>query len=186
MVQNELKQWLLPKRAFGDCFGCAPHNTKGLNLQFWYTEKGCISYDRVPKEFCGFTGLTHGGIIATLLDEVAAWTVITHLYQIGITIQATVNYLKPVPTEEPLIIEGEITKKSGEHVETLAKVSSKKGLLLAQAESKWLIPSNSLLSKITGLDQEEIERLISTTVEEIKKLKQESQKAGAKNLVSDS
>ncbi len=175
MRQNELKQWLLPERAFSNCFGCAPHNNKGLKLQFWYTEKGCVSYSSIPNDYCGFTGLVHGGVIATLLDEVAAWAVITHLYRIGITIQTTIKYLKPVPTEEVLTIEGEIINQSGENVEVLSRISSKTGLLLAEAESKWLLPNSELLQKITGIDRKELDRLIREIIQPLKAKKLEYQ-----------
>lgn len=169
MSQKKSKQWLLPKHAFGDCFGCAPHNTIGLKLQFWYTEKGCVSYHSIPKDYCGFKGLVHGGIIATLLDEVAAWTIITHLFRVGITVQITVKYLKPIPTEEDLTIEAEIIEHIGENVVVLARILSKKELVLAEAESKWLIPSNSFLQKITGLNAQELERLIDDIIDPIQK-----------------
>ena len=169
MSQNKSKLWSLPKRAFGDCFGCAPHNTKGLKLQFWYTENGCVSYHSIPKEYCGFTGLVHGGIIATLLDEVAAWTIITHLFRIGITVQITVKYLKPIPTEEELVIKAEILEHNGENIIVLARIQSKNGLILAEANSKWLIPSNTLLEKITGLNTQELDDLLKETIEPIQK-----------------
>ncbi|MHA1975908.1 MAG: PaaI family thioesterase [Candidatus Hodarchaeales archaeon] len=169
MSQKESEEWLLPKRAFGDCFGCAPHNTKGLKLQFWYTENGCVSYHSIPKEYCGFTGLAHGGIIATLLDEVAAWTIITHLFRIGITIQITVNYLKPIPTEEELVINAEILKHKGKKATVLAKIISKNGLILAEAKSEWLIPSNAFLQETTGINAQELDLFIKETIGLIQK-----------------
>ena len=173
MTQHESKQWILPERAFGECFGCAPHNTKGLKLRFWYTEEGCISYHRIPQEYCGFTGLIHGGIIATLLDEVAAWTVITHLFRVGMTIQVLVKYLKPVPTDEDLVITGKIKDHIGDRVTVLSEIKSEEGVILAEAESKWLLPNNTLLEKITGLNGEKINLLASETIEYIKKKQEE-------------
>ena len=63
MYQNKTEELLLPRRGFVDCFGCSPHNPKGLKLRIWYTKKGCKSYYTIPKEYCGFKGLAHGGII---------------------------------------------------------------------------------------------------------------------------
>ncbi|MHA1156965.1 MAG: PaaI family thioesterase, partial [Candidatus Heimdallarchaeota archaeon] len=151
MAQNNTEEWLLPSRGFVDCFGCAPHNTKGLKLRIWYTKKGCISYYTIPEEYCGFTGLTHGGIIATLMDEVAAWTIITHLRRIGITLQVNVRYLKPVPTGVEINIEGVILENNEENVVSLARILSKKGTVLAEAESRWLLPDSNHLQKITGI-----------------------------------
>gem|GEM_PF-4431615 len=46
----------------GNCFACSPRNRYGLKLIFFRTEQG----------------IAHGGIVATLLDEVAAWALIAH------------------------------------------------------------------------------------------------------------
>jgi acyl-coenzyme A thioesterase PaaI-like protein len=173
MSEKISKQWLLPERAFGECFGCAPHNTKGLKLRFWYTEEGCVSHHIIPKEYCGFTGLAHGGIIATLLDEVAAWTVITQLFCVGITLQVTVSYIKPVPTEEEIIIKGKIETHEGDRVTTLSTILSKKGTILAEAKSKWLLPDEAILQKITGLDSKVLNQVKSEVINPIRKMQAE-------------
>ncbi len=174
MTQEKSSRWLLPKRAFGDCFGCAPHNTKGLKLRFWLTEEGCESYHAIPKEYCGFTGLVHGGIIATILDEVAAWTIITQFFRIGITAQAKVKYLKPVPTEEELIIKGNIREQTGKQIVVLSQITTKDSTVLAEAESKWLLPDKTMLQKLTGLTAEELNYIIDEVVEPLKKIRSES------------
>jgi uncharacterized protein (TIGR00369 family) len=170
MVLNKKEEWLLPSRGFVDCFGCAPHNTKGLKLRIWYTKKGCTSYYAIPGEYCGFKGLAHGGIIATLLDEVAAWTIITHLLRFGITLQADVRYLKPVPTGVEIDIKAKILKSDAENVVSLAKIQSKKGTILAEAESRWLLPSSNLLQKITGISVDEIEQLIEKAISPLQQI----------------
>lgn len=177
MVHDTSKQWILPERAFGECFGCGPQNAKGLKLRFWYTKEGCISNHKIPNEYCGFTGLAHGGIIATLLDEVAAWTVITQLFRIGITLQATVNYIKPVPTEEEIIIKGEIEKHKENRVTTLSKILSKDNIILAEAKSKWLLPEDAMLQKITGLDSKALNQVRDEVITPIRKMQSEFQGA---------
>ena len=67
----------------GNCFACSRNNMKGLRLRFWYSEKGCFTRYTIPDYMCGFTGLAHGGIIALLLDETAAYAVISHLVRLG-------------------------------------------------------------------------------------------------------
>ena len=170
MAQNNTEEWLLPSRGFVDCFGCAPHNTKGLKLRIWYNKEGCTSYYTIPEEYCGFKGLAHGGIIATLLDEVAAWTIITHLQRFGITLQANVHYLKPVPTGIEIDIKGRIMENNEENVVSLARIQSKKGTILAEAESRWLLPNTNLLQKITGISATEIEKLIEKAISPIQKI----------------
>jgi uncharacterized protein (TIGR00369 family) len=57
-----------------------------------------------PKtEFQGWTGIVHGGIQATLLDEVASWVVQVKLKLSGFTSQMNIRYVKPVPTDQGLL-----------------------------------------------------------------------------------
>jgi uncharacterized protein (TIGR00369 family) len=171
MSQIENQEWPLPSRGFGNCFGCAPNNTKGLNLRIWYTRGGCKSYHSISEEHCGFEGLAHGGIIATLLDEVAAWTIITHLQQIGITIEATVRYLKPVPTGVQIIIEGKIRERREEKVEVITTILSQDKKVLAEAESSWFLPSPITLQKITGMNADELDHLVEEIIGPIANIK---------------
>lgn len=167
MSQDRSNNWQLPSRGFVDCFGCSPYNTKGLKLKIWYTEKGCMSYYTIPNEYCGFKGLAHGGIIATLLDEVAAWTIVAQLFRVGITRQASIRYLKPVPTNEELEIEGELIRGDEQNTVVYTKIRSKEGITLAEAETKWLLPTYSALEKITGINKEEMEKIIKTIIDPI-------------------
>jgi uncharacterized protein (TIGR00369 family) len=170
MSQNKTGELLLPRRGFVDCFGCSPRNPKGLKLRIWYTKKGCTSYYTIPKEYCGFKGLVHGGIIATLLDEVSAWTIITHFFRVGVTVEAKIKYLKPVPTQIEIDIIGEIINSNKERITVLTKIQSKEGNVLAEAESKWLLPNPKILQKITGLDASEINQLSRKIIQPIQEI----------------
>lgn len=89
------------------------------------------------------------------------------------TIQVLVKYLKPVQTNEDLVIAGKIKDHIGDRVTVLSEIKSEKGVILAEAESKWLLPNNTLLEKITGLNWEKINLLASETIEYIKKKQEE-------------
>ncbi len=61
------------------CFGCGQMNPYGLHLHFYVNEDGDgVSAPWTPaREHEGFTGISPGGIITTVLDEVMGWA----LYQ---------------------------------------------------------------------------------------------------------
>lgn len=53
------------------CFGCSPHNERGLRMLFRRVAPDTVECRyRVPAELCGADGVVHGGVRATLLDEV--------------------------------------------------------------------------------------------------------------------
>ncbi|NHJ02348.1 MAG: PaaI family thioesterase [Candidatus Heimdallarchaeota archaeon] len=172
------EEYPLPKREFVNCFACSPVNEKGLKLEFWYTTESCISYYTIPPEYCGFEGLAHGGVIATILDEVAAWTVITQLSKIGVTTQATIRYLKPIPTGNEIKIVGRIREKTEHKAKVFTKITEKSEEILAESESTWFLPDLPTLEKITGVNATAIKTMVARTLEPINALKRILDKIG--------
>jgi uncharacterized protein (TIGR00369 family) len=78
------------------CFGCAPHNDQGLQLEF-YEEDDYLISEWEPKGFLqGYFNILHGGIQATLIDEIGNWLVMIKLKTGSVTSELKVRYLKPV------------------------------------------------------------------------------------------
>lgn len=78
------------------CFGCGPENKIGLRLCFEETQTGVLATWNPDRNYQGYTNVLHGGIIATLLDEVSAWAIHVKLNTAGVTSKLTVRYLSPV------------------------------------------------------------------------------------------
>lgn len=96
-----------------NCFGCAPDNKSGLKLEFYETEDGVIASWTPKDDYQGYVNILHGGIQATLIDEVASWTVYAKAKTAGVTSKLSVRYIKPI-----LLTDGEI-KISGHIVKTV-------------------------------------------------------------------
>ncbi|MCX6282550.1 MAG: PaaI family thioesterase [Bacteroidetes bacterium] len=79
-----------------NCFGCAPGNSIGLQMKF--TEEGddLVSYWEPKRNFQGYHTVLHGGIQATLMDEIASWFVYVKLKSAGVTSKAEIRYIKPL------------------------------------------------------------------------------------------
>jgi hypothetical protein len=55
------------------CFVCGEANPAGLRQRF-ETDGRVVRARFTPRpEHAGFTGVVHGGILATLLDEIMVW-----------------------------------------------------------------------------------------------------------------
>lgn len=158
----------IPGQNFLDCFGCSPNNTRGLQLPIWYFNEECISFYKVPPEYCGFRGLTHGGIIATLLDEIAAWTIITNLLQMGITTRISIRYVQPIPTDTEILIKGKIINQEIDRINVRSIISSPEGKLLAEAESEWILANSSTISRMTGWNEHKVKQLIDEMIFPVK------------------
>ena len=79
-----------------NCFGCSPGNDIGLHLEFWEDGEEVLAKWTPNKRYEGWMGVLHGGIQATLLDEIAAWVVFIKLKTSGVTSEMNINYHKPL------------------------------------------------------------------------------------------
>jgi len=74
----------------------------------FYEEGEEIICDWQPRpEFQGYGQVLHGGIISTLMDEIASWYIFTKLKTAGVTYKLEVRYKSPVYTNK-----GKITLKA--------------------------------------------------------------------------
>jgi hypothetical protein len=164
----------LPYEWAGNCFGCSPKNPAGFHLHFWFHNEECWSKCRIPNHFCGFDGITHGGIVATLLDEIAAWALGAYFEAFGFTTIAQIKYLKPVPTETELILHGVVLTKDRNKPKTVASILNQKGWKLAECESEWMLPSIDQIAYITKLDKSTLQAMIDPMIQALHHFKDKS------------
>jgi acyl-coenzyme A thioesterase PaaI-like protein len=92
-----------------NCFGCAPGNTNGLKMTFREDGEELISSWNPLPFYQGYHNLLHGGIQATLMDEIASWTVFVKVKVTGVTSKAEIRYRKPVDvTKGPLSLRAKL------------------------------------------------------------------------------
>jgi uncharacterized protein (TIGR00369 family) len=119
------------------CFACGQGNEHGMRLRIVPTEDGCHAVFTPPRRYEGFHGTVHGGIVATLLDEVIAWACRLRGYN-GVTAELTVRYKKPVPVNEPVEIIGRVLSEHGKLVHAESLMRNEKGEVLAIASAKMI------------------------------------------------
>ncbi|MFP4329180.1 MAG: PaaI family thioesterase [Spirochaetaceae bacterium] len=78
------------------CFGCDPNNRFGLKMRFIEEEERVVSHWEPTASYQGFTDVLHGGIQATLMDELASWYVFVKLKTSGMTERLEVRFNTPV------------------------------------------------------------------------------------------
>jgi uncharacterized protein (TIGR00369 family) len=79
-----------------NCFGCSPDNALGLRMHF-RIEGDEVLCDWEPEDHLqGWVGILHGGIQATLMDEIASWYVFVMLQTAGVTSKMEVKLIRPV------------------------------------------------------------------------------------------
>jgi acyl-coenzyme A thioesterase PaaI-like protein len=101
----------LPVRDDGhNCFVCGPHNAIGLRVKFQLDGNVCRGEFTPGRDHCGYDGITHGGILFSLLDDVMAnW-----LYLKGLrcfTAKCEIRYRNPLPVGCRVLLAGKSLKR---------------------------------------------------------------------------
>ncbi|HMM11350.1 MAG TPA: PaaI family thioesterase [Bacteroidales bacterium] len=104
------------------CFACHPEHPFGLRMVFSLEHDKVISEWMPHADYQGFYKVIHGGIQATLADEIAGWVVQVICKTAGVTRDLNVRYLKPVLLDNgPLKLEAWLDHQQGRTA--LVKVS---------------------------------------------------------------
>ena len=101
----------LPTLENNKCFGCSPLNPSGLQMKFFTDEKSLFSEIAIPEHLCGWDRLVHGGVIATILDEIMSWSAITILKRIILTKSMTIDFIKPIYVGHTVMVEGTVLER---------------------------------------------------------------------------
>lgn len=120
------------------CFACGTLNTHGLHLDL-HVERG-RSWVELPYEarFQGWDGIAHGGILATILDEVMAWALVGE-DSWGLTARLAIDFKQPVRVDQRIRAEGWITRSRRRIVDTEARLTdAHSGDVLATATGVYM------------------------------------------------
>ncbi len=99
-------------RQDGGCFGCSPSNPAGLQMRFRRLGERVVARHTIADRFHGAPGVAHGGIVATLLDEMSCAAVTLVADRRVMTGELTVRYEHPCPVEAPLELVAWIADRS--------------------------------------------------------------------------
>jgi uncharacterized protein (TIGR00369 family) len=120
------------------CFACGPLNTHGLQLDLHLEDRRCWTELSLPARFQGWEDIAHGGIVATILDEVMAWALV-EADSWGVTARLNVEFKRPVPLETPIRAEGWVVEARRRLVTTAGRlVDGSEGRVLATAEATYV------------------------------------------------
>ena len=92
------------------CFVCGPDNPIGLGLVFRLDEDICRAEFTPGEDHCGWDGVTHGGILFSVLDDVMAnWIYLNGMK--GYTARCDMRFRQPLPVGCTVDLEGICLKR---------------------------------------------------------------------------
>ena len=120
-----------------NCFGCSPTNHLGLNLEFYEQGNYVISEWEPKQHFGGYKNVLHGGIQATLMDEIAIWCIQIKLKTAGVTASMNVRYKKPVFIDKGrLLLKAQVLESNRRIVNLKTELFDSDKQLCCEAEVK--------------------------------------------------
>lgn len=120
------------------CFVCGESNAFGLKLRF-ETDGRMVQTRFVPRaEHIGFKGVVHGGIMATVLDEIMVWACAVPTRKFAYCAELTVRYLQPVVPGVEIVVTGELVANRKDRIyEAKAAAFTTAKVALAEATGKY-------------------------------------------------
>jgi acyl-coenzyme A thioesterase PaaI-like protein len=92
------------------CFACGTLNAHGLHLVLHVAGDTCWTELTLRPDFQGWEGIAHGGIVATILDEVMGWA-LASADAWGYTARMSIEYKRPVPVGARIRGEGRLVER---------------------------------------------------------------------------
>ncbi len=119
------------------CFVCGVKNPYGLQMTFYDTAPGEVLAEYiVPEHFQGYPGVVHGGVIASMLDEVTGRVFMTgDPPRFMVTARLSLRYRKPVPIGKLLRMTGQVKEDKGRICTSTGELRDEAGNLLVEAEA---------------------------------------------------
>jgi uncharacterized protein (TIGR00369 family) len=121
------------------CFVCGEFNAAGLKLRFETDGRVVQTRFRPRPEHVGFRQTVHGGLIATLLDEIMVWACAVQTRQFAVCAELTVRFVKPVRPGAEVLATGQLAANCKNKIfEAEGSLKDRSGQLLAEAKGKHL------------------------------------------------
>jgi uncharacterized protein (TIGR00369 family) len=138
-MKSEAAVMRLEPNPTNGCFGCGGANERGMRLTFEQDDAArCIRGTfRLGAEYSGGAGLLHGGVIALLLDE-AMGKVNRFRGLRAVTAELNIEYLKPVPVGQEIVVEAREIEKNGRSLFHTGEIRNASGDVLARGRGRFV------------------------------------------------
>ena len=121
------------------CFACGEKNPIGLHLTFDFDGEKIWTKKILPREFQGYEGTAHGGILSTMLDETMCKFIDAKYHERALTGRLEVRYKFPTPVEQELKISAWEESQRKNIITMKSTVETADGIVTAEATAKFAV-----------------------------------------------
>lgn len=109
-------------------------------MEFYEDGEAIVSRWKPRQEFQGWVDTLHGGVQATLADEIASWVVFRKFQTSGVTSKMEVRYLKPISTrDEYITLRAVVAHQARNLVDIAVEIYSSDGTLCTRASCLYFL-----------------------------------------------
>ncbi len=132
------------------CFGCSPNNPSGLHMEFFKEGDELVCKWDPNDHFQGFHDILHGGVQATMMDEIASWVVFVMLDTAGVTYQLNTRFRKPVLISKGIItVRATLVSQQKRIAEIEARLYDGGDVLCAESQANYFVfPRDKAVSEM--------------------------------------
>ncbi|KAJ2082434.1 hypothetical protein H4R24_001602 [Coemansia sp. RSA 988] len=106
--------------------------------------KNFVALVHLGKKLNGHEGIVHGGVQATLFDEITARPAFRNLPRnVGFTATLKINYRRPVVVDQVLVFRTQLLSLEGRKAQVVAQLEDTQGNILSDAEALYVSPKES-------------------------------------------
>ncbi len=124
--------------SYNNCFVCGKNNPKGLKLDIKKIGDIATAEFTLGNNYEGYPNIIHGGILASILDDVMANTKFLDGF-IVYTVELNVKYLKHCKVGEPLIAVGYPVSIVHNMLITKGEIKDPQGIVRVEGNGKYFI-----------------------------------------------
>ncbi|MFH1998183.1 MAG: PaaI family thioesterase [Planctomycetota bacterium] len=121
------------------CFVCGETNERGMNARNYVVGNRIELPFEAPESFAGWRTVVHGGLVATVLDEVMTWAAIVGSRKPCYAAEFTVRMLEPLPPGTRCIAVAEMVRDRKRLFYTEGCLRSETDKMYARAEGRYMI-----------------------------------------------
>jgi uncharacterized protein (TIGR00369 family) len=136
VAEKELKDKLADD---GYCFACGALNPAGLHMEVSFLEDKAKSRLTLKREFQGWNDIVHGGIVATILDEIMAHAVV-HYVGNSVTTSLQITYRAPLRVGQEIHVVGYVAEQKSRGVVAKGEIRRvNDGKVIAAGQSRFVL-----------------------------------------------